>query len=225
MITRIGFGIATVLVAGTAASAIPVLQMDLNSFAAQATSNTGNPAVNSPFGGTSHTGAVRFSKGSNGILAGIFVQNVVNGPFTSANFTGNLTAFSGQVNLSNGQVTGGSVTITINTGDTYTCNIKPNSGAVSTFVGGGFKIEAITQNGFFSDNQYGNVNVAPWFNNQGATGLGGSFLQFNFNPNAAGLATSDMDLFVDANPIPLPAAAWMGMATLGGIVAVRRFRR
>lgn len=220
----IGLGIATVLVAGSAASAIPVLQMDLNSFAAQATSNTGNPPVNSPFGGLTHTGAVRFSKGTNGVLAGIFIQNVVNGPFTSANFTGNLTAFSGQVNLTNGQVTGGSVTVTINTGDTYTCAIKPGSGAVSSFVGGGFKIEALTQSGFFSDNLFGNVNVTPWFNNQGAIGLGGSFLQFNFNPDANGLATSDMDLFVDANPIPLPAAAWMGMATLGGLVAVRRFR-
>src|SRR5205814_8684227 len=130
---------------------------------------------------------------------------------------------TGQVTLVNGQVTGGSITVAISNGDSYTCGITPSSGAVSTYVGGGFKIEALTRNGMFNDAQFGNVNVSPWFAAQSPNGLPGSFLQFNFNPNASGAANSDMDLFVDV--APLPPAAWAAMATLAGIVTVRRMRR
>jgi hypothetical protein len=213
---------AVVLAAGSVATATPVLQMDLNSFSTQATNAAG---ANSAFGGLTHTGAVKFTVGA-GVLNGIFIQNVANGPFTNANFAGfTLTGFSGQVNLNNGQVTGGNLLVTISNNDTYACNITPGSGGVSNYVGGGFKIEALTRAGFFSDNQFGNVGVAQWFNAQGLTGLLGSFLQFNFAPNASGAASSDMDLFVDAQVIPLPPAAWAGLATLGGVMVVRRIRR
>ncbi len=221
---KIALGVsAAVLAAGSVASATPVLQMDLNSFATQATNGGG---ANSAFGGLTHTGAVKFSIGA-GVLNGIFIQNVANGPFTNANFAGfTLTNFTGQVNLNNGQVTGGNLTVTISNNDTYTANITPGSGAVSNYVGGGFKIEALTGAGFFNDNQFGNVNVSPWFNAQGLNGLIGSFLQFNFAPNAAGAASSDRDLFVDVPQlVPLPPAAWAGLATLGGAMIVRRIRR
>ncbi len=214
---------AMVLAAGAAANAAPVLQFDVNGFSTQAVNASNAP---SPFGGVNHTGAVRFSAGA-GTLNGIFIQSNPSGPFTNANFSGyTMTGFTGEVDLSNGQVTGGSVTLTISNGDAYTCNITPGIGAVSTFVGGGFKIEALTRNGLFNDSQFGNVNVAPWFNTQGANGLPGSFLQFNFNPNADGSSPSDMDLFVDGTVVaPLPPAAWAAMATLAGVVAVRRLRR
>ena len=202
------------------ASATPVLQFDVNSFGAQAR-NAAN--ANVPFGGTTHTGNVQFSLGS-GVLNGIFIQTVQFGPFNNAGFAGStLTGFTGQVNLNNGAVTGGSITMTISNGDSYTCGITPGTGSVTTFVGGGFKIEALTRQGFFNDAQFGNVNVSPWFNAQGAGGLLGSLLQFNFNPNASGAASSDMDLFVDV--VPLPAAGWMGLATLAGFAVVRRVRR
>lgn len=200
--------------------AAPVLQFDVNSFSTQARNNAN---ANVAFGGLSHTGNVQFSAGS-GVLAGIFIQATTPGPFVNAGFAGStMTGFSGQVNLNNGQVTGGSITLTISNGDSYTCLIKPNVGAVSSFVGGGFKIEALTTNGLFNDAQFGNVNVNPWFSSQGANGLLGSFLQFNFNPNAQGAATSDMDLFVDV--VPLPPAAWAGLATLAGAMVVRRIRK
>ncbi len=214
---------AVVACASSVVCANPVLQFDVNQFGAQAR-NSSN--VNSPFGGVTHTGSVAFSFVPAGVsvLNGIFIQTTPGGAFNNAGFSGfTLSSFSGQVNLNNGQVTGGSITLGINNGDTYTCNITPNSGAVSTFVGGGFKIEALTRQGFFNDNQFGNVGVSPWFNAQGAGGLPGSFLQFNFNPNASGAATSDMDLFVDV--VPLPPAAWAGMATLAGAVVASRFRR
>jgi hypothetical protein len=217
---KFAVAVAAFVASSGAAMAAPVLQFDVNSFSTQAR-NAAN--VNSAFGGLSHTGNVQFSAGA-GVLAGIFIQAVNPGPFVNANFAGStMTGFSGQVNLNNGQVTGGSITLTISNGDSYTCNITPGVGQVTTFVGGGFKIEALTRNGLFNDAQFGNVNVAPWFNNQGGNGLLGSFLQFNFNPNAQGAATSDMDLFVDV--VPLPPAAWAGLATLAGAMVVRRIRK
>lgn len=211
--------IATVLAAGAAASAAPVLQFDVNGFNTQAVNGAN---ANVAFGGLTHTGAVKFTTGSGG-LNGIFIQSVPSGAFANAGFAGStLTGFTGQVNLVNGAVTGGSLTIAISNGDSYTCSIKPGVGAVSTYVGGGFKIEALTQAGLFNDAQYGNVNVTPWFASQAGGGLLGSFLQFNFAPNAQGAATADMDVFVDV--VPLPPAAWAGLATMG-VAAVRRLRR
>lgn len=219
MIKSFAIAAATVLAAGTAASAAPVLQFDVNGFNTQAV-NGANASV--AFGGLGHTGAVQFSTGA-GTLNGIFIQSVAAGPFVNAGFAGSsLTGFTGQVNLVAGAVTGGSITIAISNGDSYTCAIKPGVGAVSTYVGGGFKIEALTQGGLFNDAQYGNVNVNPWFASQTGGGLLGSLLQFNFNPNAQGAATADMDVFVDV--VPLPPAAWAGMAMMG-LVAVRRLRR
>jgi hypothetical protein len=213
---------AVVACAGAAASATPVLQFDINQFGVQARDAAN---ANSPFGGLTHTGSLAFSfVPANSVLNGIFIQSVQGGAFNNANFSGSvLNSFSGQVTLVNGQVTGGNIALGISNGDSYVCNITPNSGAVTTFVGGGFKIEALTRTGFFNDAQFGNVGVAPWFNVQNPNGLFGSFLQFNFNPDAQGSSNSDMDLFVDV--VPLPTAAWAGLATLAGAMVARRVRR
>lgn len=219
---RAVWGAASVLLAGAAASATPVLQFDVNQFGIQA-QNAAN--VNVPFGGLTHTGRLLFTAPA-GTLNGIFIQSIPSGPFNNAGFAGfTLTSFTGQVTLNNGLVTGGSVTLTLNNGDFYTCNITPGSGAISTTtLPGGFKIEGLTRNGAFADSVFGNVNVAPWFNTQGFPGgLPGSFLEFNFSPNASGAGNSDMDLFVDV--APLPPAAWAGLGTLAGVIAVRRLRR
>jgi hypothetical protein len=219
---RIAIGLAAVLaIAGTAA-AVPTLQMDLNSFQSQAVNSAG---ANTAFGGLSHTGALKFAVGS-GALVGMYRQDNVAGPFTNLGFSGfTLTGFTGQINLVNGMVTGGNMLLTLNNGDTYTTAVTPGAGAVSTFVGGGFKVEALTRQGFFNDATFGNANVTSWFANQGIGGLIGSLLQFNFDPGATGFAVSDMDLFIDAQVVPIPAAAWTGLATLAGFVAVRRLRR
>jgi hypothetical protein len=211
--------IAVLAAAGTV-SASPVLQFDVNQFHVQAYNGAG---AASPFGGLTHTGSVHFSDGQ-GVLNGIFIQTVLNGPFVNAGFAGfTLTTFSGQINLVNGQITGGNIVIGLNNADSYICDISPNSGNVTNYIGGGFKVEGLTRAGFFNDAQFGNVNVAPWFNAQGVGGLFGSFLQFNFNPNAQGASNADMDYFVDV--VPLPPAAWAGLATLAGVMVARRIRR
>lgn len=214
-------GSAAILVGGATVLASPTLQFDLNAFSTQAKNGGG---ANSAFGGLNHTGAVSFSLGA-GVINGLFTAATPAGPFQNANFIGTWTSFTGQINLNNGQVTGGSLTVTINNGDSYTCGIASGSGFVSNYVGGGFKIEALTRAGFFNDAQFGNVNVSPWFNAQGANGLPGSFLQFNFNPNSSGFAAADMDLFVDVVVVPLPPGSWAGLATLSAFALIRRASR
>ena len=105
-------GAAAVLLGAPIALAAPVLQFDVNGFSTQSVNSAG---ANSSFGGLTHTGAVQFTVGT-GTLNGIFIQNTAGGPFSNANLSPafTLSAFSGQVNLVNGQVTGGSLLIKIN---------------------------------------------------------------------------------------------------------------
>lgn len=217
----LGAAVATVLVAGSAASAELVLHMDVNNIRAQATNGGG---VNGPFGGLAHTGAVQFSfQSGTSILAALDIHNGTNPPINQ-NPTGALTNFTGVINLSNGMVTGGNLTVTAG-GDTYTAQIVPNVGAVSPYIGGGFKIEGLTFQGMFSGPTFAGVDVSPWFNFQGSGGLPGSFLQFNFQPDANGFSFADIDLFVAVTAIPLPPAGWAGLATLAGVMIAGYVRR
>ena len=217
-----GVAVATVLAAGAAANAAMTLQFDVNGIRVTTTGSSGAPSA---FGGLTHTGSVNFSFASNVTrLVDIAVSNGGGVP-QSQGFNGTLTNFTGNVNMSGGQVTGGSITISIAGGDSYTAQIVSNVGAVSNYIGGGYKIEGLTFNGQFTDATFGNVDVAPWFNAQTLGGLLGSFLQFNFNPNASGESFADMDIFVNSEVIPLPPAAWTGLATLSGLMFAGYVRR
>jgi hypothetical protein len=211
--------VAAVVSAAGVASATPTLQLDVNTIHIQCQNGQGQ---NSAFGGLSHTGSVNFSFQANTtVLNGVFLQTVVNGPFQNQNFNGSLSNFTGQITLSNGLVTGGHLGVFVNAGsDSYQCDVVPNVGHVSTYVGGGFKIEGLTFHGAFSDSQFGNVNVSAFT----GTNLPGSFLQFNFDPNASGAGFADMDMFVDS-VVPLPPAAWAGLGTLAGLMAIQAVRR
>jgi hypothetical protein len=212
-----------VLAGAGSASAQMVLHMDVNSIRVQVRDGAGTASA---FGGLSHTGSINFSFDM-GVTSLVAVQTQ-NGSETpvNQNFTGSLSNFTGVINLVNGQVTGGNLSVNVDSNDTYTADVTPNAGAVSTFVGGGFKVEGLTFNGMFTDSMFGNVNIAQWFSSQGQNGgLLGSFLQFNFSPNQTGASHSDMDIFVNAQVIPLPPAAMTGIATLAGIMVAGYIRR
>jgi hypothetical protein len=204
------------------ATAAPLLQFDLNGFNTQST-DAGGRAV--AFGGTSHTGRINLSKGT-GNLAGLYSLNSIGGTQNNlglATNTFSLSSFTGDINLTNGRVGGGNITVRLSNGDSFTTQIAAGTGSVTRFIGGGFIVQALTTRGFFNDNRFGNVDVSRWFNNQGNNGLAGSMIQFRFLPNGSGFSTADMDLFVDA--VPLPPAAWAGLGTLALVGAYRRFRR
>jgi hypothetical protein len=207
---------AMVLAAASAASADITLQMDVNGFAVQCKDELGN---NSAFGGLGHDGSIEFSTGI-AVLNAVAIKHGA-GPFVDQGFSGSLTGFSGEITLLDGEVTGGNLLITIDSGDTYACDIVANVGEVSNYVGGGFKVEGLTFDGLFTDAVFGNVDITDFFASQGF-GLNGSLLQFNFNPNQAGEAFADMDLFV---VVPLPPAGWAGLATLAGVMALGYVRR
>jgi hypothetical protein len=212
--------VGTVLTAGSAAFAAPIFHFDVNGITVQATGAGGGATS---FGGLGHSGSLSFGFDSSSHIEGIDIQQTIGGAPQHQNFTGSLTNFTGTVNLVNGHITGGNFTITAG-GDTYSADIVPGVGAVATYVGGGFKLDGLTFNGRFSDNTFGNIDVSAWFNAQSQiNGLVGSFLQFNWDPNAQGFSHADMDVFVDV--IPLPPAAWTGLATMAGIGFVGYIRR
>jgi hypothetical protein len=206
----LALALATALACGGTATAAQTLQMDMNALGVQVTGTNGAP---SPFGGLNHTGTVNLSAiAGTSAMVGVFIDAV------NQNFSGTMTSMTGVVNLTNGNVTGGSISVTVNGTDTYTASIA-NVGYVENYIGGGFTVQGLTFNGAFNSTNFGNVNVTPW----ATGGLPGSFLQFNFAPNANGSGYADIDLFVQV--IPLPPAAAMGVATLGGLMLASRFRR
>lgn len=212
-----------VLIAGTAASADmhKTLQLDINGIGLQARDGAG---AATPFGGLGHSGALDFSfaPGVTNLL-GVFIQQGMSPPVNQG-FNGHLTNFDGVINLHNGAVTGGHLMVTVNGVDTFTAQVSPGIGQVTPFVGGGYKVEGLTYDGFFSGPMFGNVDVSTWFNIQPILGgHPGSFLSFNFDPGPTGAAYADMDVFIEV--IPLPPAAWMGLATMVGFAGVRYARR
>lgn len=216
----VAFSLATVLVAGTAVVADPTLQMDINNLHFQALDSGGNATQ---FNGSNHTGAMQLDyQSSFSRLVDISFSDGLSGPSTGSNSVPTLSGFSGIINMTNGQVTGGNLTVTVEGGDTYSTQIS-SSGRVDDFVGGGFTIQGLTFDGNFSDASFGGVDVAPWFNGQdGPQALLGSFLTFVFDPTAIGDGYADMDLFV---VVPLPPAGWAGMATLAGVMGLGYIRR
>jgi hypothetical protein len=205
--------LAAIALAAGSAVASPTLQIDVNALGIQA-QNAGGGAV--AFGGLTHTGslAISYSAVPPSNIAGVFIDGV------NQNFNGTLTGFAGIISLNSGQVTGGSFLVTINGGaDTYSCQVAAVGQVATSQSQGGFTIDGLTFNGAFSDNLFGNVNVTPW--NTG--NLPGSYLQFNFSLNAGGAGFADLDIFVDV--VPLPPAAWTGLATLVGLAGVGFLRR
>jgi hypothetical protein len=214
-------GVAALVVAcvcSVAHASDPILQLDLNGLGIHARDSAGGL---SSFGGLTHTGSVEifFAPGVS-MLAGVLSNANPPGPFVDQGFNGSLTNIVGSIMLNNGQVTGGSLSVEVNGAsadpDYYTALVMPNSGAVHTFVGGGFTIEGLTFQGMFDDSSFGNVDVTPWMGGS----LSGSFLQFNFSPNASGSGFADIDAFVVA---PAPGSL-VGLG-LGGLALARRRRR
>lgn len=210
--------IAGLALAATSASAQDrMLQMDVNNLGFQARNSLGAPA---PFGGLSHTGSMVLQETlPTSTLNDIAIQTGGPGnPFVPQAFTGTLGDVMITINLSNGNVTGGSMMLHVGS-DMYSANIAPG-GSVTTFVGGGFKIDSLTSTGMFTGNTFAGVNIADFFAGQAGSGLPGSFLNFRIIPDGNGAGLSDIDIFVS---VPSPGS--LALLGMGAAVAVRRRRR
>jgi len=209
---------ALAFASGTA-MANQTLQFDLNAAEIQVKDGSGSASA---FGGLSHTGSIELS------LAGAtsldMFKQIGNGPFIDQGFSGSLTDVSGSILLDGGDVTGGGLTIEIDSGDTYVATIVGGSGEVETAnTPGGFAIDGLTFAGDFTDAAFGNVDVTDWFDNQDkGSNLLGSFLKFNFDPDSDGNGFADVDHFV---VVPLPAPALAGGAMMAGLAGFGVIRR
>lgn len=220
------FVAASVCVALLAASSVSGqerrLQLDINNLNIEARNALGAP---SPFGGLTHTGSLNFSFGAAQTeLLGVFLRTGT-GPFIlQTGFTGDLTDASVQINLNNGAVTGGTMSFDIDGGpgmggDRYNSIIDAN-GNVAPFIQGGFQIEGVTSSGMFSDGDFAGVDIGDFFSNQGGAFLPGYYFAFRIQPNASGVGTADIDVFVTNIPTP----GTLACLAAGGLFAMRRRR-
>jgi hypothetical protein len=208
--------VAGFALASPAVAQLRTMQMDLNGLGFQAYSGangTGSPVA---FGGTSHSGSLVFNTIAGSVLNDIAMQTNGVGPFLPQPFTGSLGASSVIINLSAGAVTGGSMMIHVGA-DMYSTTIG-SAGSVTTFVGGGYKVDGLTANGSFSGATFATVPIADFFANNGS--LPGHFLSFAIVPDPQGSGSADIDLFV----LNIPAPGSAALLGLGGVLAFRRRR-
>jgi len=216
-------------VAGSA-SASSVLQFDVNSLLAQAIQGnmlsqavqgdqqgTGQQTEGGAFSDT-FTGSIFLNEDDNSTLADMLIngnaQNIA---------SDQLMSFFSQVDLVNGNVVGGSVSISDTSGNTYQAFISAGGSVFDLGVGsdepGRFLINGFTFAGEFNTNTFAGVDVSLWAD---AEPLIGSFLDFKFTPDVNGMDDdTDVDLFV---VVPTPAPAAMGFLGLAGLGAIRRRR-
>jgi len=191
------------------------VQFDFQGLNIQATDAGG---ANSAFGGTTHTGALAVvGNAASGSNLAITEDGAGLSSFDAGAGLANDFLFDMSIELTNGQVTGGSLTITSGA-DVYTASVVSGVGNVFEFPpsSGNFNILGLTFDGAFNNSTFAGIDVSAF---QGAP-LPGSFIEFVYRPNSGGFDnTGDIDVFVT---IPLPTASGLALAGLGGLAATRR---
>lgn len=194
--------------AANAADAAMMLQMDVNSATVSA---------DGAFSGVNHTGALTFGWTSEvTTLFDILIDDASTGaaPVTAS--------VSGSIQLLNGQVDGGFVSVEVFDAGmmslgVFTAEIVPGAGQVTEQAFVGFKIDGLLGGGTFDMDTLNGVDVTEWRANEP---LDGSFLTFAYNPDAMGVDSAvDLDLWVN---VPTPGA--VALFGLGGLVALKRRR-
>lgn len=222
MSTFTSTAIAAGLLAAAPASAQLTLAFDINGFEYQFRDSSGAAG----FGGTDHSGTVEWSYRADPatVLADARMGDEGRfGRLDPVEIGAALADVSGSLEFSGGDVMSGSLTVTLDNGDTYTTQIDGGSGSIRELTVGGWTLDGLTFDGRFNDEQFGDIDVSEFFAIQGQPGmLPGSIFQFRFEPDAGGAGTADMEVFV---LVPLPPAAYAGMVTLAGVMGISYLRR
>lgn len=190
------------------ARAAMMLQMDLNSIVVEAEDG---------FRGVSHTGALTLSADADAELAGLLIDGQEQRP------TANLSALTGQIDLVNGAVAGGEITVALGDGAVYTSLITTPEGRVNTQASQGFSIDGLTGAGAFDElpggDMFGGVDLQPFLGPKRG-GFEGSFLLFAYGPaEGASDFNADLELY-----LTIPAPGSVALGATGLLVALRRGR-
>jgi len=191
--------------------------------------NVGN-TMNVAFNSATFTGALVFGLDSDSSMS-VAIDST-----NQANFAGTIIGLNGTVNLTSGQITSGMMSVLVQNPDSsvdqYAYDVVTGSGSVSrpsqpsAFAIQGYSLSGLTSDGIFTDANFGGVDISSWFNQQPVEG---SFLQFNYHPNAAGYdnnanvnVTAAAFVSSPLAPVPLPRSAWAGGFLLMGFGAWRK---
>lgn len=212
--------IAASSMVAASASAQATVAFDINNFDYQFFDSSGAAG----FGGTEHDGRVEWSfrTAPPTVIADARTGEQGRfGPLDPASLGQDLKDFTGSLDITGGDITSGSFTVTLANDDTYTAQLS--GGSIQELTVGGWTLDGLTFDGAFSDDQFGDIDVSEFFAIQGSPGmLPGSFFKFRFEPDASASGTADMEVYV---LVPLPPAAYAGMATLAGVMGISYLRR
>lgn len=226
-------GFAAVGLAGTV-NAADVLDYDVNNLKAVATDAGGGfsgfsdtfsgTLTLSEVAGTSEVDAFDIIRGASWDQS---TGTATGGTTTSQDIgTWALVDFDVTMTFVGGALTAGTIDFEISHGfganDTYSADLFDLTGraAIVDLGGGTFNIKVGTENGTFSDSDFGGVDISDWTGSNGE--LFGSVLEFQFVPGSDGIdENADIELLV---VIPAPHAALWGLAGLGGMAFFRRRR-
>jgi len=178
-----------------------------------------------------YTGTMVVSSNTQTVLQDLRILTNPGNIVTHPVLNGGLQSVSGQISFVGGFVTGGTLSVVYDNGDstttTYSTAIQSHA---STGIGqlqtqstvlGTLQVSVDTHNGSFDNNNIGGYDITPWTNAQNFPGnhLFGNVITFGINPSKL---TADMDVAV---LVPLPSSALMGMASMAGLGLLRAFRR
>jgi|GEM_PF-2358339 len=200
-------GLAIASASGSAHAGLMMMSFDLNSVMVEAEDG---------FDGVTDSGTLVLTQDSNSEI----VDLRVNGAHQAMSST--LALLDGTIELENGAVVSGGLSVRLEDGSLYETTITRDDGRVAFSVAEGFTVDGETRGGLFdnlhSGLAFGGVDVSPWL---GRGELFGSFFLFAFDPNSEGFdrnANLEIYLFV-----PSPGAGALGLAGLA-VGAIRRRR-
>ncbi|RMD64705.1 MAG: hypothetical protein D6824_03655 [Planctomycetota bacterium] len=202
------------MVAG-AAYAGSQIDLNLNSVVAKTFDSSGAPG----FSTSGFTGTIVLSNDADSQLADV----ILNGsPQTLTEQ--NLDLLSGEITVSNGQVTGGFFDVVLANGaGGYSTTVIPGTGNVNVINNSIVLVDGLTLSGIFTSagGTFAGVPLGAF----DTSGLFGSFLTFSFQlPTAANGYTDNQSNLNLSAVIPLPSAAGLGGFGLLALLGVRRRR-
>lgn len=179
-----------------------------------------------------YTGNLTLSSGTATVLQDYRVFDDIGNDVGPSSLAGGFVSATMDVSFVGGFVTGGTIALSYDNGDstttTYQADITPHSLSgvgeieIDSFVLGTLVFSVDTNSGSFTNNQIGGFDISAWFNAQGiGSNLLGNVISFAIRPTAN---TADMDVLV-LTVIPTPSSGLISIVSIAGLQMFRARRR